>query len=114
MKESTLLKIALITSLLGILIILYTSEKIEIPSSNIASINKSLLNKDVKIKALVEKVTETPGLYILTVKDNTASIKVIIFKEDPINITENSIIEILGTVQEYKNQTEILAKEIII
>ncbi|MBU2634174.1 MAG: hypothetical protein KJ674_02930 [Nanoarchaeota archaeon] len=114
MKESTLLKLALITSLLGILIILFISEKTEIPSSDIKSINKNLLNKEVQITALVENVIETPGLYILTVKDNSASIKVIVFKEDPINITENSIIEIIGTVTEYKNQTEIIAKEIII
>jgi len=112
MKESTLLKIALIGALVGIFIILFISEKIDLSESNIANITKSNLDQKVKIRGLVTKSYETPGLLILSIKDNTGTISVVVFKEENLTIDKNHVVEIYGTVTEYKEQIEILADEI--
>ncbi len=114
MKEKTLLKVALLTSLVGILILLFILEKIDLSSSNIANITKDNLDEKIKIKAEVTKVTETPGLYILDVKDFTGSIKVVVFKDEPLEIKQGDILEIEGQVTSYKDQVEIIAKKITV
>ncbi len=114
MHEKTLLKISLITSLVGILILLIILDKIDISDSDIASINKTLIDKQVKIKGEITRTTETPGLYILNVKDNTGNIDIIIFKEDKIELKKGDIVEIEGQITEYQDKLELIAKKVII
>lgn len=112
MQESTLLKVSLIVSLIGIFLILLISEKISLPTSNINLINETHIDKNVKVKGIVESIAETPGLIILTLKDTTGSITVIIFKDEELKLEKNSLIEVEGTVVKYKNKLEINAKKV--
>ena len=109
MEEKTLLKVALFCSLVGILILIIISEKITILSHTINSIDKSLIDKEVKINGEITAIKETPGLLILTVQDSTGKITVIIFDKE-ITINKGDYVEIQGTVIEYKNILEIDAK----
>ena len=114
MQEKTLLKISLITSLVGILILLIILDKIDVSGSNINAINKTFLDKQVKIKGEITRIAETPGLYIMNVKDNTGNIDVIIFKEDILDLEKGNVVEIEGQVAEYQSKMEIIAKKIVI
>ncbi len=114
MHEKTLLKISLATSLIGILILLMIMDKIDVSGSNIAAINKELIDKQVKIKGEITRITETPGLYFLNIKDDTADMDVIIFKEDEIEFEKGSLVEVDGQVTEYHGKLELIAKKVII
>lgn len=114
MQEKTLLKISLITSLVGILILLVILDKIDISDSNINQVNKTFLDKQVKIKGEITRITETPGLYIMNIKDNTGSIDVIIFKEEKLELEKGNIIEVQGQVTEYQGKLELIAKKVVI
>lgn len=114
MKEENLLKISLICSLIGILIILYITENTNIPNSNISNITNKDLETKVAIIGLVTSVKETPGLIILNVEDKTGNITVIAFKEENITLEPGRIIEVEGKVVEYNKQLEIQADSIII
>jgi len=114
MHEKTLLKISLATSLIGILILLMIMDKIDVSDSNIAAINKELVDKQVKIKGEITRITETPGLYILKVKDDTGDMDVIIFKEDEIEFEKGVLVEVDGQVAEYAGKLELIAKKVII
>ena len=113
MKDSVLFKIALITSLSGIILLLFISEKVEIPLMEISSITQENIDRDVKIRGTISSFRETPGLLILNISDNTGSITVIAFKEDAIIIEKDTEAIIEGKVSKYKNQLEINAKKII-
>jgi RecJ-like exonuclease len=110
MKDSTLLKIALCCSLLGILVILFIVENTEIPKSNISNITKEDLEKTVSITGRINYITETPGLLIITLGDQTGNITAIIFKEENISLTKGQIITLEGQVIEYMNKLEIQAE----
>ena len=112
MKEKDLLKIALVCSLVGIFIILFIVQKYEVPSYSIEDIDKSMLNDMVSVKGQISRITETPGLYILDLEDSTGKITVVVFKEEDLDILEGNFIEIEGEVAEYKNEVEIIAKQI--
>ncbi|MBL7147824.1 MAG: OB-fold nucleic acid binding domain-containing protein [Nanoarchaeota archaeon] len=112
MKESDLFKIALVCSLVGIFLILFIVQKYEVPNYNIDKIDKSMLNEMVGVKGQINKITETPGLYIINLEDSTGEITVVVFKEEELDILEGNFIEIEGEVAEYKNEVEIIAKQI--
>lgn len=112
MREKDLLKIALVCSLIGILIILFIVYKYEVPNYNIKDIDKSMLNEKVSIKGQINRITETPGLYILNIKDSTGEITVVVFKEEDLDLLENNLVEVEGEIAEYKNEVEIIAKQI--
>ncbi len=114
MQEKTLLKISLITSLVGILILLIILDKIDISDSNINQVNKTFLDKQVKIKGEITRITETPGLYIINIKDNTGSMDIIIFKEEKLELEKGNIIEVQGQVTEYQGKLELIAKKVVI
>ncbi len=114
MQEKTLLRTAFITAIIGILILLFILNKIELTHSNLGNLTKNDLDKKVKIKAEVIKVTETPGLYILDVKDFSGIMKVTVFKDEQLDIKKGDVLEIEAQVTNYKDNLELIAKKITI
>ena len=107
MNEKTLFILALACTLFGILIILFISESIEIKSILIKDITEDSIGKEVKIIATISNIKTTPGLYILTLIDETSSIKAIIFKEQELGFKNNDKVEVTGEVLKYQNILEI-------
>lgn len=94
-------------SLIGIFILLIVSET---ESKNIIDIKESLekeVDQEVKIKGKITTLTETPGLILLNLKDNTGEIKALLFKEEKINLQKSIQVEVTGIIKEYKNEKEI-------
>lgn len=114
MQEKTLLKISFITALAGLLILLFILDKIELSNFNISNLSENDIDKKVKIKAELLSIKETPGLYILNVKDFSGEITVIVFKDEPLNLKQGDVLEIEGQVTGYKNKIEIIAKKITV
>lgn len=111
MNEKDLFKISLLCSLVGILILLIISERIEAPSIKISEINKELIEKQVKISGNITSITQKPGILIFNVKDETGQIKVITFGEE-VKLERNLAVEIEGIIKEYQGALEIEAKQI--
>ena len=114
MQDSKLFKTSLIISVIGTFLILLLSEYSEVELTNINDLNKEQLETRVKIKGTVISARETPGLYILSIRDSTATIPIIIFKEEVLNIERGAQIKITGKLTEYKNNFEIVVEEITI
>ena len=112
MGEKTLLKISIISSIIGIFILIIISESLVIKESSIKDVTKDKLDGRVKIIGEVTSVKETPGLNILNVKDNSGSIAVVVFKDEEIPFRTGLILEIQGLVVEYNGKMEIQAEEI--
>ncbi|MCK4860251.1 MAG: hypothetical protein KAS87_06820 [Candidatus Omnitrophica bacterium] len=110
MKEKTLLKIALICSLLGLLTLYLTSNNIEIKEKNIEKI--TLENKDefVKLKGIVSNVIDTEKVTIMEITQ-PQQITVVLFKNEnkTIPIQQGNEVEIIGKVDEYEGRMEIIA-----
>ena len=110
MQEKTLLKIALIVSLVGLLLLYLISDNIIINEKNIERI--TLDNKDefVKVRGLVNKLTDTDKVTIMEIMQPT-EITVVLFKGEnkPTPIQEGNEVEIIGKVDEYEGKLEIIA-----
>ena len=112
MKEKTLLKIALITSLLGILILYLISDNINLEEKNIEKITIDNKDEFVKIKGKVSNVIDTEKVTIIEITQPN-EIKVVLFKNDnkPTAIEKGQEVEIIGKVDEYEGSLEIIANK---
>ena len=110
MEEKTLLKMALICSLLGLLILYLISNNIEINEKNIEKI--TLENKDefVKLRGIVSNVVDTEKVVIMEITQ-PQQMTVVLFKDEnkTIPIYEGNEIEVIGKVDEYEGKMEIIA-----
>lgn len=105
-------KIALVCSLVGIFLILFIVQKYEVPSFDIEELDKSMLDEMVSVKGNINRLTETPGLYIINLEDSTGEVTVVVFKEDELDLVIGESLKVEGNLIEYKNEVEIIAKEI--
>lgn len=108
MKDSTLLKISLIISLIGILALFFISESINIDNVNLNQI-EDYIEDTVKIKGIVEESSTTESATFLKIKQYDI-IDVVVF--DSLNISKGSYVEVTGTVDKYNDEYEILAEKI--
>ena len=110
MQEKTLLKTALICSLLGLLSLYLISNNIEIKEKNIEKI--TLDNKDefVKLNGIVNNVIDTEKVTIIKILQ-PQEITVVLFKNEnkTMNIQQGNKVEVIGKVDEYEGKMEIIA-----
>lgn len=113
MEEKTLLKIALICSIVGVFIIFIFADRLEPSLINISGISQSLIDKDVKIRGTVNSFRITSSVLMLDVRDETGTIKVVAFDKEDFEADKSQVIEVTGTVKEYQGVLEIEAKNIL-
>ena len=111
MQEKTILKIALIVSLIGLLILYLISDNITIKQASIEKI--TLDNKDemVKVRGIVSRVTDTEKVTIMEITQPT-EITIVLFKAEnkTTPIEEGNEVEIIGKVDDYEGNLEIIAQ----
>jgi DNA/RNA endonuclease YhcR with UshA esterase domain len=113
MKEKALLKVALITSLAGLLILYLINGNIDLKEKNIEKITLDNKGDFVKLKGIVNKVVNTENVVIMEIAQSN-EITVVFFKNEnqEININQNNEVEIFGKVDEYEGKLEIIADRI--
>jgi DNA/RNA endonuclease YhcR with UshA esterase domain len=110
MQEQTLLKTALITSLLGLLGLYLISDNIEIKEKNIEKITIDNKDEFVKLRGIVNKVIDTEKVTIMEIMQ-PQQITVVLFKNEnkTMPVQQGNEIEIFGKVEEYEGKLEIIA-----
>lgn len=117
--DDKIFKIALITSLIGVLGLIFTTPLIEMKEVSIDEIDRGMIDEQVSIEGVVEEVkTSSSGSsYFLTINDGTGKITLIIFesalqdlKESEIDIKDfkDKRVKVSGTITEYKSSMEII------
>ena len=112
-KEKNLLKVALICSLIGILILFITSQNISVQEKTISKITFEDAGNKVKIKGSVEKIINTEKVTIINVVQ-PQDLDVILFKEanETLDIQKDDFIEVIGKIEEYQGKLEVLGQRV--
>jgi len=112
MKNQTLLKISLIISILGIIILLFLLNIIKPTQIKIKNLDDNYLNQKVELKGIIQgiKTYKESNFQIITINDSTGKIDITL--DNPINITKNKSVTVIGKVTEYKNNLQIQADKI--
>ena len=112
MKNNRLTKLSLIISILGTFLLLVLSEVISPPLVKINEINEDYLESKIRIQGILISIKETPGLYLLNIKESNGIINAVVFKNSELELKKGDLIEIEGAIELYENTLEIIADKI--
>ena len=112
MEEKVLLKVALMASLLGLLVLMIVSAKFspQINALPIALAQDKESGEQITVAGEVKQVKDTPSVIILTLADESGDIEVIMEKKEmQEKDLEGKTIQVEGIIKEYQNKKEIEA-----
>ncbi|MBS3080638.1 hypothetical protein J4221_04155 [Candidatus Pacearchaeota archaeon] len=101
-------KIVLITSILGIFLLLSISYFSSPRLIQISEINAEYLNKKVRIQGTIISIKNYDNFQILTIEENNNIIDVVVDEKQ--NISKNQNIGVIGKVSIYKENIQINAE----
>ena len=111
MKETLLLKIALICSLVGLVALFFISQRIELKDYKPDFLNKNI-GDDVKLSGKITKITDRGSVVFIELNQQVPISVVIFTDKDFTNLNKDDFVEIEGKVQEYNGKNEIIAQKI--
>ena len=117
--DDKLLKIALVTSLIGIIGLIIFTPTIEVKEMDIKDINRGMIDEEVKIDGIIQDISQSnsKSSYFLTINDGTGQMQLIIFETQAAELQENHLdlndfknrkVEVVGKITEYKSQLELI------
>ena len=117
--DDKLLKIALITSLIGIIGLIAFTPTIEVKQVDIKDINRGMIDEEVRVDGVISDVAQSKSKtsYFLTINDGEAQIQLIIFESQVAEIQSRNMdiedfrdhkVEVVGTVTQYNSEMELV------
>jgi len=111
MEDRTLLNIALIVGMIGIITLLLLSYYDIIPEKNFNEITSSDVSSRVKVQGIIKQIYLNNNSISIKLKQECI-MDVFLFDKNQ-NFSVNDSVNVDGTVQEYNNKMEIMADKII-
>ena len=122
MEDTKIVKMAVITSIIGLIGMVFLSGEITPEKTTINEINQETLGQEVTVDCYVEEIKKSTNsnTYMLTLTDGTAKTTLIIFESTtfelekigfPLKGLMNRKISVVGTVSQYHGAYEIILKD---
>lgn len=117
--DDKLLRIALITSLIGLIGLIIFTPSIEVKEVKIKDITRAMIDEEVSINCVVSDVksSKSGSSYFLTINDGTGQMPLIIFESQIAQMQSNKLeiedfkdkkVNVVGKITEYNNEMEIV------
>lgn len=117
--DEKLLRIALITALIGIIGLIIFTPSIEVKKVSINDITRSMIDEKVSIQGVITDIVQSSSKtnYFLTISDGESQITLIVFEKQVAEINsrnlniedfKNKKVEVVGTITEYKSDLELI------
>lgn len=117
--DEKIFKIALITTLIGIVGLITFSGFIEPKEIKISEIDRSMIEEEIVITGIIESVKKSSSgtSYFLEINDGSGKLAIVIFESTIIELEEvgtspetflNQRVEVSGTLTEYKSAMELI------
>ena len=117
--DEKFLKIALVTSLIGLIGLIMFTPSIEVKEVKIKDVTRAMIDEEVSINCVVTEIksSKSGSSYFLTINDGTGQMPLIIFESQiaqmqtnnlDINDFKNKKVNVVGKITEYNNEMEIV------
>ncbi len=111
MKENTLLKIALICSLVGMVALYFISAKIDLKDYKPPVTDKNI-GDDISLKGAVTKITDRGNVVFVEISHQSPVNVVMFAGEGTLQLKRGDNVEVIGKVQQYNGKEEIIAQNV--
>ncbi|WP_296889587.1 OB-fold nucleic acid binding domain-containing protein [uncultured Methanobrevibacter sp.] len=120
--DDKLVKIALVTSLIGLIGLIMFTPSIEVKEVKIKDIDRGMIDEEVSINCVVSdiKSSKSGSSYFLTISDGTGQMPLVIFESQVAQMQTNNLdikdfkdkkVNVVGKITEYNNEMEIVLSE---
>ena len=117
--DDKLLKISLVTSLIGLIGLIMFTPSIEVKEVKIKDIDRGMIDEEVSIDCVVSDVksSKSGSSYFLTINDGTGQMPLVIFESQVSQMQTNNMaiqdfknkkVNVVGKITEYNNEMEIV------
>lgn len=117
--DDKLLRIALVTSLIGIIGLLIFTPTIEVKKVKIEDITRAMIDEEVCIDCVITDISQssTKSSYFLTINDGTGKMSLIVFEKQAAEIQSNNFdiedfkdrkVKVTGKITEYNSELELI------
>ena len=117
--DDKLLRIALITSLIGIIGLIVFTPSVEVKQVDITDITRSMIDEKVRLDGVITDIAQSSSKtsYFLTINDGEGQIQLIVFEKQVAEIQSRNLdiedfknrkVEVTGTITEYKSNLELI------
>lgn len=117
--DDKLLKIALITSLIGILGLIAFTPTVEVKKVGLDEISRAMIDEKVCVQGVITDIAQSSSKtsYFLTISDSNGQIPLVIFEKQvaeiqsrnlDIDAFKNRKVEVTGTITEYNSDLELI------
>ena len=117
--DDKLLKIALVTSLIGLIGLILFTPSIEVKEVKIKDVTRAMIDEEVSINCVVTEIksSKSGSNYFLTINDGTGQMPLIIFESQIAQMQTNNLdindfkdkkVNVVGKITEYNNEMEIV------
>lgn len=117
--DDKLLKMALVTSMIGLIGLILFTPSIEVKEVKIEDITRSMIDEEVSINCVVTEVksSKSGSSYFMTINDGTGQMTLVIFEGQVTQMQTNSFdiedfkdkeVNVVGKITEYNGEMEIV------
>ena len=117
--DDRLLRIALVTSLIGIIGLIIFTPSVEVKKIDINDISRAMIDEKVCVDGVITDISQSSSKtnYFLTINDGEGQITLIIFEKQAAEIQSRNLdiesfknrkVEVIGTITEYKSNLELI------
>ncbi len=112
MQEKTLYQISLFLTLLGLLILLFYAENVELDA--ITHLDEVKSSEAVKLQGKITQLTaKDKALFLKVEGEKTVTTDVIVFDDEELFLQEGDWVNIYGTTEEYNGKKEVIASKVV-
>ncbi len=122
MEDEKIFKIALLTSLVGIVGMMFTAGFITPQKVQIEDLNLGMIDKEVSVEGVVQGVKKSKNgeTYFIDLVDGSGRLNIVIFQSTAFDMEKNNInitklsqrrVNVVGNVAEYHGTLELIIKD---
>lgn len=113
MQEQMLLKWALMSTIIGLVLLFFISLGSKVDETTLPQLEDVEFGRDVKIVGAVSKVNSLGKISLIEVVQ-PQSVDIVVFTEKDMILRTGDFVEIIGELREFRGKQEIIADKVIL
>jgi aspartyl/asparaginyl-tRNA synthetase len=113
MHDKTMLRLALLTSIVGVAMLFAYSEKFVVNEQTISRLDELPEGQEVDVTGVVLRVTDLDTVLFMEIaEEKVERVTVVLFKDRNVTVSEGDFVRVVGSLEEYEGKPEILANRL--
>ena len=113
MDDKTLLRIALIGSILGIVALFFISSEVGVTQQVISTLDEVPAGQEVEVTGVVLRAVDKDKVMFLEIaEEKIEKTTVVLFKRGNISVSEGDVVTVTGSVEEYEGKNEVIGNKV--